>query len=121
MIGNFDFKLTYHPGSELLQAEALNCIYVQELQSDGSLDPDWPMYYALIEYDIYPTDVLNKTLEKLVKNRSKFKVDQGTVCFKTKDGLLAALYLCHNGLYCPQVPPQLEAYTFKNPIPFYAK
>ena len=32
----------------------------------------------------------NKTLEKLVKNKSKFKVDQGTVCFKMEDGLLAA-------------------------------
>ena len=40
--------------------------------------------------DIYPTDVSNKTLEKLVKNKSKFKVDQGTVCFKTENGLLAA-------------------------------
>ena len=48
------------------------------------------MYYTLIKNDIYPTDVSNKTLEKLVKNKSKFKVDQGTVCFKTEDGLLAA-------------------------------
>ena len=68
LIGNFDFKLTYCPGRELLQADALSCIYVQELQSDGSLDPDWPMYYALMKNNIYPTDVSNKTLEKLVKN-----------------------------------------------------
>ena len=46
LIGNFGFKLTYRPGRELLQADALSRIYVQELQSDGSLDPDWPMYYA---------------------------------------------------------------------------
>ena len=90
LIGDFDFRLTYCPGCELLQADALSCIYVQELQSDGSLDPDWPMYYALMKNDIYPTDVLNKTLEKLVKNKSKDKVDQGTVCFKTEDRLLAA-------------------------------
>ena len=90
LIGNFDFKLTYRPGRELLQADALSRIYVQELQSDGSLDPDWPMYYALMKNDIYPTDVSNKTLEKLVKNKSKFKVNQKTVCFKTEYGLLAA-------------------------------
>ena len=90
LIGNFDFKLTYHPGCELLQANALSCIYVQELQSDGSLNPDWPMYYALMKNNIYPTDVLNKTLEKLVKNKSKFRVNQGTVRFKTENGLLAA-------------------------------
>ena len=74
-IGNFDFKLTYRPGRELLQANALSHIYVQELQSDGSLNPDWPMYYALMKNNIYPTNVLNKTLEKLVKNKKKFKVD----------------------------------------------
>ena len=67
LIVNFDFKLTYCPGCELLQAEALSCIYVQKLQSDGSLDPDWPMYYALMKNNIYPTDVSNKTLKKLVK------------------------------------------------------
>ena len=40
LIGNYDFKLTYRPGHKLLQADALSCIYVQELQSDGLLDPD---------------------------------------------------------------------------------
>ena len=70
LIGNFDFRLTYRPGRELLQADALSCIYVQELQSDESLDPDWPMYYALMKNDIYPTDVSNKTLVKLVKNKN---------------------------------------------------
>ena len=48
------------------------------------------MYYALMKNNIYPTDVSKKTLEKLVKNKSKFKVGQGTVSFKTEDGLLAA-------------------------------
>ena len=28
--------------------------------------------------------------QKLFKNKSKFKVDQGAVCFKTENGLLAA-------------------------------
>ena len=90
LIVNFDFRLTYRPGRELLHANALSRIYVQEIQSDGSIDPDWPMYYALLKNNIYPTDVSNKTLEKLVNNKSKFKVDLGTVCFKTEDGLLAA-------------------------------
>lgn len=49
LIGNFDFKLKCRLGRELLQADDLSCIYVQELQSDGSLDPDWPMYYALMK------------------------------------------------------------------------
>ena len=98
LIGNFDFKLTYRPGRELLQADALSRIYVQELQSNGSLDPDWPMYYALMKNDIYPTDVSNKTLEKLVKNKSKFKVDQGTVCFKTEMDFWLPSFPCHNGL-----------------------
>ena len=40
--------------------------------------------------DIYPTNVSNKTLDKLVKNKSKFKVDQVTICFKTEDRLLVA-------------------------------
>ena len=52
LIGNFDFRLRYCPGSKLLQADALSRIYVQELQSDGSLDPDWPMSYALMKNNI---------------------------------------------------------------------
>ena len=48
------------------------------------------MYYALMKNNIYPTNVSNKTLEKLVKNKSKLKVNQGTMCFKTENGLLAA-------------------------------
>ena len=51
------------------------------------------MHYALMKNDIHPTDVSNKTLEKLVKNKSKFKVDQRTVCFKAKNKLLAAIIL----------------------------
>ena len=73
LIGSFDFRLTYHPGRKLLQADALTCIYVQILQYDGPLDPDWPMHYALITNDIHPNDVLNKTL----KNWSRIKVRSG--------------------------------------------
>ena len=51
------------------------------------------MCYALMKNNIYPTNVLNKTLKKLVKNKSKFRVNQGTVCFKTENGLLAAFIL----------------------------
>ena len=45
---------------------------------------------CLIEKRHYPTDDSNKTAEKLVKNKSKFKVDQGTVCFNKENKLLAA-------------------------------
>ena len=75
LIVNFDFRLTYHPGCELLQADALSCICVQELQSDGSLDPDWPMYYALMKNNII-IQHFKQNAQKLVKNKSKFLADQ---------------------------------------------
>ena len=122
LTGNFDFKLTYRSGRELLQAKALSCIYVQELQSYGSLNPDWPMYYTLMKNDIYSTNVLNKTLEKLVKNKSKFKVNQGTVCFKTEKWTFGSFHSCVTmGWNSPQVPPQLGAYMFKKPLPLHAR
>ena len=98
LIGNFDFKLTYHPGRELLQANALSCIYVQELQSDGSLDPDWPMYYALIKNNIYPTNVLNRTLEKLIKNKSNSRWTKEPCASKRKIDFWLLSFPCHNGL-----------------------
>ena len=70
LIGNFDFKLTYHPGRELFQADDLSCIYFQELQYDGSLEPDRPMIYALMKNNIYPTDVSKRQS----KNWSRIKV-----------------------------------------------
>ena len=94
MIGNIDFELTYRLESELLQADNLSCIYVQELQSDGSLDPDWPMYYDLMRNDIYPTDVKNKTLEKLVKNKNKFKVDQGAKMLQDGKWNVGGIHTC---------------------------
>ena len=89
-LGNFNFNLTYRPGCELLQANALSRIYVQQSKSDGALDPDWPMWYPLIRNNDYPAEISSKTLEKLVKNKDKFKVDQGTVFRRMENGLLTA-------------------------------
>ena len=89
-LGNFHFNLTYRPGCELLQNDALSCIHVQQSKSDGALDPHWPMWYPLIKNNSYPLEVSSKTLEKLVKNKDKFKVEQGTVFRRTENGLLSA-------------------------------
>ena len=89
-LGNFNFNLTYCPGWELLQANALSRIYVQQSKSDGALDPNWPMWYPLIKNNSYLLEVSGKTLEKLVKNKDKFKVEQGTVFSRTENGLLSA-------------------------------
>ena len=51
----------------------LSCIYVQELQSDESLNPYWPMWYALMKNDIYPAKILNKTLKKAGQKKGEFK------------------------------------------------
>ena len=45
----FNFNLIHHPGFELLQADALLQIYVQQSMSDSKLDPDWPMWYTLVK------------------------------------------------------------------------
>ena len=89
-LGNFHFNLTYCSGCELLQADALSRIYVQQSKSDGALDPNWPMWCLLIKNNSYLSEVSSKTLEKLVKNKDKFKVDQGTVFRRTENGLLSA-------------------------------
>ena len=89
-LGNFNFNLTYCPGCELLQANALSCIYVQQSKYDGALDPDCPMWYPLIRNNDYPAEISSKTLEKLFKNKDKFKVDQGTVFRRMENGLSTA-------------------------------
>ena len=96
-LGNFHFNLTYRPGHELLQADALSRIYVQQSKSDSALDPDWPMWYPLVKNNSYPLEVSSKTLEKLVKNKEKFKVDQGTVLGGRKMDFCQRLYLFLNG------------------------
>ena len=82
-LGNFHFYSTYHPGCELLQAFALSHIQVQQSKSDGALDPNWPMWYLLIKNNSYLLEVSGKNMEKLVKNKEKFKVEQGTVFRRT--------------------------------------
>ena len=89
-LGDFHFNLKYCPGCELLQADALSRIYVQQSKSDGALNPNWPMWYLLIKNNSYLLEVSSKTLEKLVKNKDKFKVEQGTVFKRTENGLLSA-------------------------------
>ena len=89
-LGDFHFNLTYHPGCELLQADALSRIYIQQSKSDSALNPDWPMWYPLIKNNSYPLEVSSKTLEKLVKNKDKFKVEQGIVFRRTENGLFSA-------------------------------
>ena len=88
-LGNINFNLTYCSGCKLLQANALSRIYVQQSKSDSVLDPDWPMWYPLIRKIDYPAEISSKTLEKLVKNKDKLKVDQGTVFRRMENGLLA--------------------------------
>ena len=85
LLGNYNLSLTYCPGRELKQADALSRLYIQHAQSDGTLDPDWPMWYAHSDKGVYPSNVLTKTLEMLVKNRHKFKVDNGNVVYLTED------------------------------------
>ena len=75
-LGNFDFNLNYCPGCELLQANSLSRIYVQQRKSDSALDPEWPMWYTLDKNNKYPSELSGKMPEKLVKNKDKFKVDQ---------------------------------------------
>ena len=89
-LDNFHFNLTYRPGCELLQADALSRIYVQQSKSDGALKPNWPMWYPLIKNNSYPLEVSGKTLEKLVKNKEKFKLKKGTVFRRTENGLFSA-------------------------------
>ena len=48
------------------------------------------MWYPLIRNNDYPAEISSKTLEKLVKNKDKFKVDQGTVFRRMENGLLTA-------------------------------
>ena len=95
-LGNFHFNLTYCPGCELLQADALSRIYVQLSKPDSALDLNWPMWYPLIKNNSYPMEVSSKTLEKLVKNKDKFKVEQGTVFRRTAMDFCQRLYLFLN-------------------------
>ena len=68
-LGNFHFNLTYHPGCELLQADALSCIYVQQSKSDGALDFNWPMVYPLIKNNSY--------LKSFLQNFGETRQEQG--------------------------------------------
>ena len=92
-LSNFHFNLTYCPGCELLQADALSRIYVQQSKSDGALEPNWSMCYLLTKNNSYLLEVSGKTLKKLVKNKDKFKVEQGTVFRRTENGLLSVFVL----------------------------
>ena len=44
------------------------------------------MWYPHIKNDNYPPEISVKTLKKLVKNKSNFVVNQGTVFHKTENG-----------------------------------
>ena len=46
------------------------------------------MWYPHIKNNNYPSEISVKTLKKLVQNKSKFTVNQGTVFYKTEHGLL---------------------------------
>ena len=52
LLGNFNLNLTYHPGKELLQVNALLWLYIHNAQAKGDLDPDWPMLYAHNDKDM---------------------------------------------------------------------
>ena len=45
------------------------------------------MWYCALKNNSYLLEVSSKTLEKLVKNKDKFKVEQGTVFRRTENGL----------------------------------
>ena len=51
------------------------------------------MWYPHIKNDNYPSEISIKALEKLVKNKSKFNVNQGTVFYKKKYGPQEAFIL----------------------------
>ena len=57
ILGKFNFNLIYQPGRELLQANALLQVYVQQSTSDGDLDPDWPMWYPLVKTTAIPQNI----------------------------------------------------------------
>ena len=45
-LGNYNLTLHYCPGKELIQADALSRIYIQNAQVEGELSPEWPMLYS---------------------------------------------------------------------------
>ena len=54
LLGNYNLTITYQPGCELVQADALSHIYIQNSKAEGELDPDWPMVYTHSEKGVYP-------------------------------------------------------------------
>ena len=72
-LGNYNLTLQYCPGRELLQANVLSIIYIQNAQADGDLNPDWPMYYAHADKGEYPANISTKTLKKSINQRLTLK------------------------------------------------
>ena len=46
------------------------------------------MWYLLIRNNYYPKEISRNTLEKLIKNKEKIKLDQRTVFKRMKNGIL---------------------------------
>lgn len=46
------------------------------------------MWYSMIKKNSYPLKVYGKTVDSFVKNKYKFKVEQGTVVRWKENGLL---------------------------------
>ena len=97
ILGNYNLQIVYRPGRELIQADALSRIYIQNSKSEGELDPDWSMCYAHSEKGKYPTDISAKTLETLVKNKDLFKTFSGVVTRKLAITFGSRTYLSVRG------------------------
>ena len=54
------------------------------------------MCYAHSEKGKYPTDILAKTLETLVKNKDLFKTASGVVTCKVADNLWVPVHTCQS-------------------------
>ena len=87
ILGNYNLNVTYLPDWELVQADALSRIYIQNSKSEGELDPDWPIIYAHGEKGIYPSNLSPKTLETVIANKQLFRVDNGNILRKVDNNV----------------------------------